>query len=77
MNQPGVRRKGKNAVVIQFAKRSAQLNGIAEFVTGALCDPSANAATDGIRLTPEQVHRIKGYMEQIGIVADELANAGN
>ncbi len=74
INNTGVR-EAKGGHVIQMAKRSQQLNGIAEEIT-SLMRPMDMNPEGSVLLSAKEVHKIKGWMEQVGIIADELKGAG-
>lgn len=71
---PGVK-DHKGGVVIQFKKRSEQLESIADSINLLMnYTEGLNAAPIG--LDASDVHKINGWMEQLRIIADELKGAG-
>ena len=77
INDPGVREiedeDGGTVFVIQGAKRSAQLEGIGTD-TQTMLERFGN--DNGVILPPEEAHKLKGWMETLFIIADELKAVG-
>ena len=75
INDPGSRPSKHGGVVLQFQRRSQQLEGISneirKMVTEASPLPGLPASLDS-----KQIRKIDGYMEQLLIIADELNKAG-
>lgn len=71
INAPGARENADGSATVQMAKRSTQLEGIADGIMDML--PSTGSF---VTLRSDQVHKIQGWMEQIGIIAKELSVAG-
>lgn len=71
INTAGVRDNADGSVTIQFRNRSAQLESIADEIDNALSATDSNTTLRG-----EQVHKFRGYMEQLRIIADELKRSG-
>lgn len=66
--KPGVRKNRNGGITIQYSKRSEQLEGIADSVEQFL-----KKCVDGSeKIDATEVHRLRGYMEQLRIISDEL-----
>ena len=79
INSPGVRTRKSGGMTIQFARRSAQLEGIAKAFREALRPAPESAHCPDVfpvTIDPGLAHKLRGYCDQIGIIADELAQAG-
>ena len=75
ISNPGKREK-KGGVVLQFAKRSQQLNGIIDDIRAMLKANLIINADGVVQLSKLDCHKIDGMLEQVGIIADELEKAG-
>lgn len=75
INDPGSRPSKHGGVVLQFQRRSQQLEGIANEVRKMVTEASALPGLP-VSLNPQQIRKIDGYMEQLLIIADELNKAG-
>lgn len=71
INDPGVR-EAKGGVVIQQKRRSEQLESISQSF-GEFLDEMDREF--GNKLDTE-IHKLRGYCEQLRIIADELKRAG-
>lgn len=71
INVPGSRENADGSVTIQFKKRSEQLESIADEIDNALSATESNTTLRG-----DQVHKFRGYMEQLRIIATELGGSG-
>jgi hypothetical protein len=81
INSPGTRQhvEGEFTVfTVQMARRSEQLEGIAEYIKGELkaAVEQADKYKGPLTVADGVIRRIVGYCEQIGIIADELKAAG-
>ena len=76
ISDPGTRPSPHGGVVLQFQRRSQQLEGIADEITGIFNENLPDNDDASVRLDKDEAHRIKGYMEQLRIIADELNKAG-
>ena len=75
INSPGVREAGDGASVVQMTTRSSQLEEIADSVSKELARSKEDGADpdSAAILTARDCRRINGYMEQLRIIAAEVA----
>jgi hypothetical protein len=76
INSPGVRNNSDGSVVVQMAKRSKQLDGIASEIKAALTPPDGVDPKAFVTIGPKLAHKLRRYCEQLGIIADELKSVG-
>lgn len=67
---PGVKENADGSFTVKMASRAEQLDTIATGVQDLL---ERFGGINGVILPPEDAHKICGWMEQVGIISDELA----